>query len=167
MARSRYIVGIDLGTTNCAVAYVDSKGRERPSAEIRLFEVPQLVAAGETAPRPPSVTGDRYATAEEFRSDLVAIAHSLGAAGERLLATGGALGRLIRTVETCGFHLAALDLRQNADVHEGVVADLLASVGRAAPGIDLRLENPDGNGAARTSIMSLCVGACMVRPPAR
>ncbi|HEV3165685.1 MAG TPA: Hsp70 family protein, partial [Isosphaeraceae bacterium] len=52
MARSRYIVGIDLGTTNCAVAYVDTKGRERPSADIRLFEVPQLVAAGETAPRP-------------------------------------------------------------------------------------------------------------------
>ena len=52
MARSRYIVGIDLGTTNCAVAYVDTRGRERPAADIRLFEVPQLVAPGETAPRP-------------------------------------------------------------------------------------------------------------------
>ena len=52
MARSRYIVGIDLGTTNCAVAYVDTKGRERPAADIRMFEVPQLVAPGETAPRP-------------------------------------------------------------------------------------------------------------------
>src|SRR3954471_841688 len=52
MARSRYVVGIDLGTTNCAVAYVDTKGRERPSADIRVFEVPQLVAPGETAPRP-------------------------------------------------------------------------------------------------------------------
>ena len=52
MARSRYIVGIDLGTTNCAVAYVDTKGRERPTADIRPFEVPQLVAPGETAPRP-------------------------------------------------------------------------------------------------------------------
>jgi len=51
MARSRYIVGIDLGTTNCAVAYVDTRGRERPSADIRLFEVPQLVAPSETAPR--------------------------------------------------------------------------------------------------------------------
>src|SRR4051812_7850878 len=51
MARSRYIVGIDLGTTNCAVAYVDTKGRERPSADLKLFEVPQLVAPGETAPR--------------------------------------------------------------------------------------------------------------------
>jgi molecular chaperone DnaK (HSP70) len=52
MARSRYIVGIDLGTTNCAVAYVDTKGRERAAADLKLFEVPQLVAAGETAPRP-------------------------------------------------------------------------------------------------------------------
>ncbi len=52
MARSRYIVGIDLGTTNCAVAYVDTKGRERPTAAILAFDVPQLVAAGETAPRP-------------------------------------------------------------------------------------------------------------------
>ncbi len=52
MARSRYIVGIDLGTTNCAVAFVDTKGRERPTADVRPFEVAQLVAAGESAPRP-------------------------------------------------------------------------------------------------------------------
>jgi len=52
MTRSRYIVGIDLGTTNCAVAYVDTRGRERPPADIRPFNVPQLVAPGETAPRP-------------------------------------------------------------------------------------------------------------------
>ncbi len=51
MARARYLVGIDLGTTNCAVAYVDTRGRERATADIRLFEVPQLVAPGETAPR--------------------------------------------------------------------------------------------------------------------
>jgi molecular chaperone DnaK (HSP70) len=51
MARSRFIVGIDLGTTNCAVAYVDTRGRERPTADIRPFEVPQLVAPGETAVR--------------------------------------------------------------------------------------------------------------------
>ena len=51
MARSRYIVGIDLGTTNCAVAYVDTKGRERPTGDVRPFEVTQLVAAGESAPR--------------------------------------------------------------------------------------------------------------------
>ena len=52
MSRSRFIVGIDLGTTNCAVAYVDTKGRERPTAEIHPFPVPQLVAPGECKPRP-------------------------------------------------------------------------------------------------------------------
>src|SRR3954470_10026443 len=51
MERSRYIVGIDLGTTNCAAAYVDTKGRDRPTADIRVFEVPQLVAPGETQAR--------------------------------------------------------------------------------------------------------------------
>src|SRR4051812_1586213 len=52
MARPRYIVGIDLGATNCAGAYVDTRGRERPTAAIQPFDVPQLVAPGETAPRP-------------------------------------------------------------------------------------------------------------------
>jgi molecular chaperone DnaK (HSP70) len=51
MTRSHYLVGIDLGTTNCAVAYVDTHGKERPVADIRNFPVPQLVAPGETAPR--------------------------------------------------------------------------------------------------------------------
>ncbi len=89
------------------------------------------VVTGQTAPRPPSVAGAPYAAAQELRADLVAIARSLGDPGSGLLGTGGALGRLIRSVETCGFHLATLDLRQNADVHERVVADLLRVAGVA------------------------------------
>ena len=49
----RYLVGIDLGTTNSALAYVDLKKKgqqERP--DLRAFPVPQLVAAGEVADRP-------------------------------------------------------------------------------------------------------------------
>ena len=84
---------------------------------------------GHPAPRPPSVEAEPYLRADQFRADLVAIAHSLGMAGGGLLATGGALGRLIRAVETCGFHLATLDLRQNSDVHARVVADLLRVAG--------------------------------------
>eukprot|EP01035_Chromulina_nebulosa_P030457 gene30457-40471_t len=45
------------------------------------------------------------------------------------LGTGGALGRLIRSVEIFGFHLATLDLRQNSAVHERVVAELLKVAG--------------------------------------
>ena len=85
--------------------------------------------SGRTAPRPASIVREPYDSADQFRADLVAMAHSLGAAGAGLLATGGSLGRLIRSVETCGFHLATLDLRQNADVHARVVAELLRVAG--------------------------------------
>lgn len=46
METSRYIVGIDLGTTNCAVAYVDTFEEEDDNPEIRLFRIPQVVAPG-------------------------------------------------------------------------------------------------------------------------
>jgi phosphoenolpyruvate carboxylase len=76
-----------------------------------------------------TVPGVAYRSPEELRTDLVAIAHSLAQRGAGLLATGGALGRLIRAVDSFGFHLATLDLRQNSDVHARVVADLLSVAG--------------------------------------
>ena len=78
---------------------------------------------GRPAPRPGPLRGDRYPDPQAFRADLVALAHALSAGSA--LRTGGALGRLIRAVETFGFHLATLDLRQNSAVHERVVAELL------------------------------------------
>ncbi len=49
----RYLVGIDLGTTNSALAYVDLKKRPQDGRpEIRALPVPQLVAAGEVGERP-------------------------------------------------------------------------------------------------------------------
>src|SRR3989454_2787543 len=48
MPGARYVVGIDLGTTNTACAFVDlSAGRA-----LRVFEVPQLVAPGRVEARP-------------------------------------------------------------------------------------------------------------------
>jgi phosphoenolpyruvate carboxylase len=87
--------------------------------------------------RRPSVAAEPYKSPEELRGDLVAIAHSLAQSGAGLLATGGALGRLIRAVESCGFHLATLDLRQNSDVHARVVADLLKVAGVEADYLQL------------------------------
>ncbi len=84
---------------------------------------------GHTPPRSASVVGEPYESAEQLRHDLVEIAHALSKGGSGLLSTGGALGRLIRAVETFGFHLATLDLRQNADVHQRVVAELLRVAG--------------------------------------
>ncbi|MCB0120797.1 MAG: hypothetical protein KDE58_01065, partial [Caldilineaceae bacterium] len=54
--RYRYIIGIDLGTTNSALAYVDlveqsAAPPDRPPA-IHIFDVPQLTAPGTMGTRP-------------------------------------------------------------------------------------------------------------------
>jgi len=49
---ARYLIGIDLGTTNSALAYVDLKHAPRTGKpEIQTFEVPQLVNVGELGRR--------------------------------------------------------------------------------------------------------------------
>src|SRR5260370_15333555 len=49
---SRYLIGIDLGTTNSALAYVDLQGKSKGGRpEIQTFPIPQLVAPGELASR--------------------------------------------------------------------------------------------------------------------
>ena len=44
---SRYIIGIDLGTTNSALAYVDtSQPTEDPVSAVKTLAIPQVVGAG-------------------------------------------------------------------------------------------------------------------------
>ncbi len=49
---ARYLIGIDLGTTNSALAYVELTRAKGGKPEIKPFPLPQLVAAGETKDRP-------------------------------------------------------------------------------------------------------------------
>ncbi len=46
----KYLVGIDLGTSNCAVAFVELA--HGPQAKVTDFAVPQVLTPGESAPRP-------------------------------------------------------------------------------------------------------------------
>lgn len=67
--QSRYVVGIDLGTTNSAVCYVDSAATEW---RIQVLEVPQLVAAGqveslETLPSALYLAGEHEFTPDMLR----------------------------------------------------------------------------------------------------
>jgi phosphoenolpyruvate carboxylase len=82
---------------------------------------------GHPSPRAPARAAEAYPDPAAFRADLIEIAGAIG--GGRGQGGSGALDRLIRAVETFGFHLATLDLRQNADVHERVVAELLKVAG--------------------------------------
>ncbi len=50
MALSRFVVGIDLGTTNCALAYVDTGEGEDPRP--RQLPIPQVVQPGAVEERP-------------------------------------------------------------------------------------------------------------------
>ncbi|MEP6998440.1 MAG: phosphoenolpyruvate carboxylase, partial [Betaproteobacteria bacterium] len=78
--------------------------------------------------RAPHAVLPRYEVPAEFLVDLDAIAQSLATHGAEQLAAGR-LRLLRRAVSVFGFHLAALDLRQNSEVHEDVVAELLARAG--------------------------------------
>ncbi|HNU72059.1 MAG TPA: hypothetical protein PKL48_10170, partial [Thermodesulfobacteriota bacterium] len=49
--KPRYIVGIDLGTTNCVVAYSEVTDQEGAGSSVAIFEISQLVQAGLTAER--------------------------------------------------------------------------------------------------------------------
>jgi len=48
----RFVVGVDLGTTNSAVAYVDLLNESGARGKIHIFDVPQLTAPGEIHQRP-------------------------------------------------------------------------------------------------------------------
>jgi phosphoenolpyruvate carboxylase len=87
--------------------------------------------AGTPPPRPARLAAQPYGSAAELGADLEAIAESLRAAGGGEVADGR-LRDLIRLVDCFGFHLAPVDLRQNSDVHERVVAELLGRAGAAA-----------------------------------
>lgn len=86
-------------------------------------------AMGQAPARISLLKGEPYSDPESFRADLITLASGLARDGDGALASGGALGRLIRAVEIFGFHLATLDMRQNSAVHERTVAELLAQAG--------------------------------------
>jgi phosphoenolpyruvate carboxylase len=69
-----------------------------------------------------------YSVPAELRADLDVIDASMRTHGAALLADDR-LARLRESVHVFGFHLSGLDMRQNCDVHEEVVGELLAWAG--------------------------------------
>jgi phosphoenolpyruvate carboxylase len=70
----------------------------------------------------------RYASPAELLADLDIVDDSLRANGSAVLADDR-LARLREAVRVFGFHLCGLDMRQNSDVHEEVIAELLSWAG--------------------------------------
>ena len=51
MSESRYAVGIDLGTTHCALSYVDHHQSEEENVVEEFMLIPQLTAPGSVEDR--------------------------------------------------------------------------------------------------------------------
>jgi phosphoenolpyruvate carboxylase len=99
---------------------------------VRVIRARLTATAAEILDREPANLLDLglppYATPAEVLADLDTVDASLRANGSALLA-GDRLARLREAVHVFGFHLSGLDMRQNSDVHEEVVAELLAWAG--------------------------------------
>ncbi|MGH7437841.1 MAG: phosphoenolpyruvate carboxylase, partial [Polyangiaceae bacterium] len=83
---------------------------------------------GQGPMRPPRAKAPAYEKADELIADLEVVRASLEAHGGRAVARGR-LRSLIYAAQGFRFHLAPIDLRQNSDVHERVVAELLRVAG--------------------------------------
>ncbi len=94
--------------------------RYRLRENLRLVEA--NMAGGDTIAFPAA-----YATEQEFLTDLTQIRQSLIGHGDSAIAHG-ALQDLIWQVETFGFYLMKLDLRQESTRHSEAVTEILASL---------------------------------------
>ncbi|MDB5435915.1 MAG: ppc [Phenylobacterium sp.] len=83
---------------------------------------------GEPPPRPPAAQAEPYDSPDALKADLETVLASLLAKHGPTFAHGP-LPDLIRAVDTFGFHLARLDMRQNSAVHARTVAELLKVAG--------------------------------------
>ena len=106
----------------------------RARLERRLAGVRAALRGEAATPRPGA-----YARAEDFIVDLTLVRDALRGSGDRASADG-AIADLIRLAQTFGFHLASLDIREEAAAHTRAVAALLAAAGE--PGYE-RLEEPE------------------------
>ena len=136
-----------------------------------------LIAARLDATRRDESPSNGYATAAELERDLGIVIASLRAhRGEHAGLFG--VQRLLRRVETFGFHLATIDVRQHAHVHRAVLATLLGDPdwSTRAPADRLarlrraleREEKPPGGGspdaqATRTLEVFKAIAECRAR----
>jgi phosphoenolpyruvate carboxylase len=100
-------------------AIVGCYGRLAATRQALLGAPPARAGAKDCAP---------YPGPQALEDDLKVIADSLTSNGAADLAQGRLLD-LREGVGAFGFHLAVMDLRQNSDVHERVVGELLAQAG--------------------------------------
>jgi phosphoenolpyruvate carboxylase len=73
-----------------------------------------------------------YRRPQELDEDLALLSETLSAVGAKRLADS-AVWPVRRALDAFGFHLAALDIRQNSKFHDQALIQILAAIGQPAP----------------------------------
>jgi phosphoenolpyruvate carboxylase len=98
--------------------------------KIRCIKVKLAHTRARLAHGGPHVPGRDYRGSAELIADLELMRASLARNAGQLTATGR-LAEVIRTVAGFGLHLATMDVREHADAHHAVLAQLFKRVGEA------------------------------------
>lgn len=99
----------------------------RQFVNLMIAQLPKSSAASDSSRTTVEPT-KKYARAAELLEDLQVLYKSLVAVGQASIADY-AVQPLMRLVQSFGFHLAILDIRQNSQWHDTAVEQLLASAG--------------------------------------
>jgi phosphoenolpyruvate carboxylase len=152
----------DASTHPKTVAALVRSGAEQPHRQKLLLAAQRIRA---TRTRDADLA---YRSAEELLADIRLVQSSLAAAGAARSAYGE-LQHLAWQVETFGFHLAELEVRQHSDVHATALADLEANDGiptedtthevLATIRVIAALQGRWGPRACRRYVVSMCSSA--------
>jgi phosphoenolpyruvate carboxylase len=124
VSTSRELAALGATPENTSVQQMDEPYRRALVTCYARLAATRKALLGQGPARPARFEAARYGTPEEFAADLDVIARSLNENGDADLGEGRLL-HLRESVAAFGFHLAVMDVRQNSDVHERAVAELL------------------------------------------
>ncbi len=134
LSQSARLAGVNDDVRERIAAYSSRFPKALAAIPSRYHDMPYRVLLGLIAARLDATRREEsngYAAASELERDLRAVIESLRAhRGEHAGMFG--VGRMLRRVETFGFHLATIDLRQHAHVHRAVIATLLGDAAWSA-----------------------------------
>ncbi|WP_286952228.1 phosphoenolpyruvate carboxylase [Brevundimonas sp. UBA7507] len=119
------------GSGDASIQRADEPYRRTLSQIYARLSAAYPILTGEPTPRPARFAAPPYDGPDAFRADLAVLHDSLVRTHGAVFADDR-LARLITAADVFGFHMATLDLRQNSDVHQRVVADLLKVAGVCA-----------------------------------
>ncbi len=125
---SKALAALAASGPHTSVHKADEPYRQALAASYARLSASRKELLGRGAARSPRRDAEGYASTRQLADDLTVIADSLVHNGSADLADGR-LAELREAVETFGFHLAAMDLRQNSAVHERVTAELFREAG--------------------------------------